>query len=163
MSREILFKAKRANWRELPKEEWWVEGFYYKMNETTYAFADDYEKNPVPTHHYILFERMTDWGLPNQMHQVKVDGKTVCQYTGLDDKDKRKIFEGDILRIKTENLSKKDGCFVVEWSEPGSCFVACGKSYLAHFDNAYEDCREVIGNIFDNPELLKAGQQLETS
>lgn len=28
MSREIIFKAKRKNWRSLPKEEWWVEGFY---------------------------------------------------------------------------------------------------------------------------------------
>ena len=27
MSREILFKAKRKNWKELPKEEWWIEGF----------------------------------------------------------------------------------------------------------------------------------------
>lgn len=28
MTREILFKAKRKNWRELPKEEWWIEGYY---------------------------------------------------------------------------------------------------------------------------------------
>ena len=114
-------------------------------------------------HHYILPVYDTDHGYDERYAEwIEVYQETVCQYTGLDDKDKRKIFEGDILRIETENLSEKDGCFVVEWSEPGSCFVACGKSYLAHFDNAYEDCREVIGNIFDNPELLKAGQQPES-
>lgn len=52
--REILFKAKRLDNGE------WVEGHYYKMPETTYCFKEDYEKNPVPIHHYIVFSRMTD-------------------------------------------------------------------------------------------------------
>lgn len=34
MSREILFKAKRANWRELPKEDWWVEGNLVWTNDS---------------------------------------------------------------------------------------------------------------------------------
>ena len=134
--RKIVFRGKSL------RTEKWIQGYLFRCWERAYIA----------------------WGMVNDNADMKeVDPETVCQYTGLTDKNSRKIFEGDILRIKTENLSKKDGCFVVEWSEPGSCFVACGKSYLAHFDNAYEDYREVIGNIFDNPELLKAGQQLETS
>ena len=154
MSREILFKAKRANWRELPKEEWWVEGNLVWTND---AF-EEYKAIIIPKENSVMFTKSEndDLGFENW---YLVDPETICQYTGLDDKDRRKIFEGDILGIEAENLSKEDGCFVVEWSEPSSCFVACGKSYLAHFDNVYEDCREVIGNIFDNPELLKAGQQ----
>lgn len=31
--REILFRAKRKNWRELPKEEWWVEGSYHHQTD----------------------------------------------------------------------------------------------------------------------------------
>lgn len=65
--REILFKAKQIDNGK------WVEGYYYKMSETTYCFKEDYERKPVPEHHYILQERMTDWGLPNQMIQIEVD------------------------------------------------------------------------------------------
>jgi len=32
MSREHLYKAKRANWRELPKDKWWVEGYFIEQN-----------------------------------------------------------------------------------------------------------------------------------
>lgn len=69
--REILFKGKRIDNGE------WVEGYYYKISETTYCFKEDYERKPVPEHHYILQERMTDWGLPNQMVQIEIDPLTV--------------------------------------------------------------------------------------
>lgn len=46
--REILFKAKRIGNGK------WVEGYYYKMSKTTYCFKEDYERKPVPEHHYIL-------------------------------------------------------------------------------------------------------------
>lgn len=90
--REILFKAKRIDNCE------WVEGFYYKMFETTYCFKEDYERKPVPEHHYILQERMTDWGLPNQMVQIEIDSETLCQFTGRCDKNENKIWENDIIQ-----------------------------------------------------------------
>ena len=66
--REILFRGKCIDNGE------WVEGYYYKMSETTYCFKEDYERKPVPEHHYILQERMTDWGLyrlkSNQKHSA---------------------------------------------------------------------------------------------
>lgn len=43
----------------------WVTGYYYKMSETTYCPIG--EIPPVPVHHYVLVESMTDWGLPNRM------------------------------------------------------------------------------------------------
>lgn len=45
--REILFRGKCIDNGE------WVEGYYYKMSETTYCFKEDYERKPVPEHHYI--------------------------------------------------------------------------------------------------------------
>ena len=81
--REILFRGKWLGNGE------WVEGYYCKISETTYAFAEDYERNPIPVH-YILQEVMTDWGLPNRFNQYEVDPETLCQYTELKDKTKNR-------------------------------------------------------------------------
>lgn len=70
--REILFKAKRV------KDGEWIEGYYYKVQETVYCFKEDYEKNPVPIHHFIIFTRMTDWGLPMQVYQTEIISETLC-------------------------------------------------------------------------------------
>lgn len=68
--------------------------------------------------------------------------ETVCQYTGLTDKNGRKIFEGDILKIpekKNHNVKFEYGQFYVG--------INCPIAYIR------TEC-EVIGNIFDNPELI---------
>lgn len=156
--REILFKAKRRDNGE------WVEGYYYKMCETTYAFAEDYEKNPALVHHYILFERMTDWGMPNQMYQTEVDPSTPCQYTGLPDKYGRKIWQNDIVKYLDE-ITGKYKTDIVEWNETHAAFVRLHKSEMGlqylFIDEAVANKCEVIGNIFDNPELLKSAQYAE--
>ena len=135
--REILFKGKRIDNGE------WVEGFYYKMSETTYCFAEDYERNPVPEHHYILQERMTDWGLPNQIIQIEVDPESICQFTGLCDKSGNKIWENDILKYEWG----EERIDVVEYQPP---IFTYSKSMRWSLNRD-----EVIGNIFDNPELLQ--------
>lgn len=161
--REILFKAKRDGSGE------WVEGFYYKMSETTYCFAEDYERNPVPEHHYILQERMTDWGLPNQMIQIEVDPETLCQFTGLCDKNGKKIWEGDIISYQRDNddcpFPNKDtkkrfgkvfyqgfrSTFAIGMGRNGSRSINDDLWKYVQNGNRVE----VIGNRFDNPELLQ--------
>lgn len=100
--REILFKAKRKDNGK------WVEGYYYKMSETTYCFKEDYERKPVSEHHYILQERMTDWGLPNQIVQIEIDSETLCQFTGLCDKNGKKVWENDILMAHLDESYPED-------------------------------------------------------
>lgn len=132
--REILFRGKWIGNNE------WVEGFYVASCASIvhpYSYKDGI--------HYIRT-------IPHNM-KYYVDPETICQYTGLTDKNGRKIFEGDIVRC--------GGMLVVKWDEKfaGWCITKEGWLYNHFFGEAFEpiDC-EVIGNIFDNQELLEVGK-----
>lgn len=152
--REILFRGKWLGNGE------WVEGYYCKISETTYAFAEDYERNPIPVHHYILQETMTDWGLPNRFNQYEIDPETLCQYTGLKDKNGNRIWENDIVRC---NRREKEAKYKVVWDETYADFRIEKLNGLGIMPICIEEGNtlvfgrhyECIGNIFDNPELLK--------
>ena len=89
--------------------------------------------------------------------ELEVDPLTVCQYTGLTDKNGKKIFEGDIVN---REIILKDNkiCFeinVVKWNNQEARFdLYCGEDFTVRF-NYWIACHcEIIGNIHDNPELL---------
>ena len=86
----------------------------------------------------------------------EVDPETVGQYTGLTDKNGRKIFEGDIIKCKVHDM---DGYRVrrgvVEYHDVGFIMNLEPNSWYDQ-KNIPFDC-EIIGNIYDNPELLKGG------
>ena len=145
MGREILFKAKRKNWRELPKEEWWVEGNLI-TNEREEGTA------------YIGYIFDVHNGVIEDFDIVEIDPETLCQYTGKTDKNEKKIWENDIVR--TSKFGKDDGnghnypgfdVFVVKWDNGGFALFNKRRRFNLRTD---EKSYEVIGNIYDNPELL---------
>ena len=91
-----------------------------------------------------------------EMDKVIVRPETVGQFTGLTDKNGKKIFEGDILRFSytgknhgvegTEAVVFKSGKFGVEWG---------WHKELVALDGFANTTIEVIGNIHDNPDLLE--------
>ena len=137
--KEILFRAKRKNWRELTKEEWWVEGSYH--HQTDY-YGDRCDK------HYIIDGTMTD--TEGYGEHYEIDPETLCQFTGLCDKNGKRIWENDIVNCGT-NLRVSWHTFKASW-----VLSKKGWMYNHFFGEAVEpEDVEVIGNIFDNPELLK--------
>lgn len=75
--------------------------------------------------------------------------ESVCQFTGLLDRNGKEIYEGDILLCKGKHL------YHVDWITDG--FMIRGKAYggVASIKVFLTNQREVTGNIYDNPELLK--------
>lgn len=132
MNREILFKAKRKDNGE------WVEGQYaYTANPLT--------EDGKPIKHLIC----NGTNIFNDL----IDPETLCQYTGLTDKNGKKIWENDIV-YTFEESSKSFLINVIKFEE--GCFKVFAKCYLPmHLDNYTKSDFEVIGNIFDNPELLE--------
>ena len=132
----------------------WVQGSYMKLDKTTYCFKEDYDARPDNTEHYIVFDQMTDWGLPNRHLQADVIPETVGQYTGLIDKNGKEIFEGDIV---------KDGCLfgkvvyatAQEGYEGMAGFMVDDVNDGLQNYNGFWHQVEVVGNIHDNPELLE--------
>ena len=82
---------------------------------------------------------------------ITVDGETVGQYTGLKDKNGRKIFEGDIVKVY---LAYKTIVCIVKWEDCSYVLQDIKiQDYKYSMGKSFE--LEVIGNIYDNPELLE--------
>lgn len=88
-----------------------------------------------------------------------IDEDTICQYTGLTDKNGKKIFEGDIVRCGEICGEVKFGLYESNWQigkYNQGFFVTFPKEYLLRKELGYwENKVVVIGNIYDSPKLLE--------
>mgnify|MGYP002766825732 CR=1 FL=1 len=128
MEDRYLFRGKRI-------DKWeWVQGYYYQI----------WEKG------YIL------WGMTNDVpNMIEVDVSTVCQCTGLKDKNGKLIWENDIVSTVYDG---NEHIYQVVWDESELDFKATNgkENYESNFE--YLPCCdeiEILGNCFDNPELLE--------
>lgn len=131
MNREIKFRGKRLDNRE------WVEGTpVWSANGRCYMVtgAEETEKMDVLC----------------QIEYAEVDPATVGQYTGITGIDGREICEGDILSVK---VGRQYVIFSVSYQDGGFVLIYNGSAY----DLMYEPRENitVVGNIYDNPELLE--------
>ena len=144
--REILFRGKCKDTGK------WYTGYYIHLHKTTYCFKEDYDRFKDNDIHQIVFEQMTDWGLPNQHLRVDVIPETIGQYTGLADKNGTKIFEGDIVSISGE----LKGIYTCVWEEHNFEYEFDNKTMSFGLACVHSDDIKVVGNIYDNPELLES-------
>lgn len=152
-SREILFRGKDKD------DEYWYEGNYLCLSDTTYCFTEDYERlcreGKDPRHHYIIFDQMTDWGLPNRHLQVEVTPESVCEWSGIiDTKNHMRIFEKDIIKVENTKIPGTSSIFLVKFFEKEAQFVAAWGEAGVPLCNISKDCTiEVVGNEIDNPQM----------
>ncbi len=125
--REILFKAKV---KEEPSD--WVEGYLSKC-EREFIISDD---NGVG---------------------VFIIPDTICQYTGLTDKNGNKIWENDICSTDIKRpyavVEFRNGCFMYNLNDGEEDYYDIMMPVEPLVDS--DKYTEVIGNIFDNPELVE--------
>ena len=137
--REILFKAKRKDNGE------WVEGYYTECNGKTFIginisiYGDIFE---------VLCTPVIRW--------FEVDLKTICQFTGLYSKNGKRIWENDIMMAHLDESYPEDATYVaVEWNVAGWVTHEAGSTDREYLDEFDLEHFEVVGNIFDNKELLQ--------
>ena len=137
--REALFRGKRKDNGE------WEEGYY--VNYQPCASKDEWVHGIIPTYASALYI-------------IEIYPETLCQYTGLKDKNGNMIWENDIVRC---NRREKEAKYKVVWDKTYAdfrieklnglgCMPICIEEGNTPVFGRHYEC---IGNVFDNPELLK--------
>ncbi len=136
MKREIKFRGKRLT------DGKWIYGDFFRNRELAFIAADSIVDNPLAS-----------W------RDYNVNPDTVGQFTGLYDAEGEEIYEGDVI------LEDKDPTMLEIVFRDGIFFASIGNT---HGENPFMNCAlrvildrrktHVIGNIHDNPELLKGGR-----
>ena len=97
-------------------------------------------------------------GIP---HNVTILTDTICQCTGLRDKNGKLIWENDIMVAHLDDDYPEDETYIrILWHVSGFCSKEKGSKDMQQVDEFDQEHFEVIGNIFDNPELLKSEELL---
>lgn len=148
MNDRYLFKAKRIDNGK------WVQGVPFEIEGKTVILIKDNE-NLLRVHY--LEENM--WTA--EIYAIEVDSSTICQYTGLKDKNGKLIWENDVVKFDVYYYGKLESSTIsqIKWCNDlcALSLVVNGRGTrgtLGHLMDLNKEI-EVIGNIFDNPELVE--------
>lgn len=135
--REILFKAKRIDNGK------WIKGYYAECKGKTFIGIN------------IFIDDMFEVFCTPVIRWFEIDPETLCQFTGLCDKNGKRIWENDVVWLVCDG---KEHIYQIVWDNSELDFKATKGE--ENYGTNYEyllccDEIEVIGNIFDNKELLQ--------
>ena len=134
-----FFRGRRVN------DGKWIYGYYWIVEE---HWLDTNKNNK----HFIKSK--------NNGIDYEIDKSTLGQYTGCEDKNGKPIFEGDIVRMHGWWYASGPAGYEQDITTVRYCHDVCGFTPMCNYDcdcGVYHDADEceVIGNIYDNPELLE--------
>ncbi len=154
MENRYLYKSKRLDNGE------WVQGIPFEIEGKQVILINDNE-NFLKVHY--LEENM--WN--TEIYAIEVEASTICQCTGLKDKNGKLIWENDIVK---ELFGR--GCALIKYGSYQNCFDSTKAEHIGFYVDwfgRYAKSRrkdlgywinmvdaEIVGNIFDNPELLES-------
>ena len=133
--RDYKFRGQKIDTKE------WIYGSFIQMNSNEHQCFIFPENTP-------LCIELTDF------YTIPILKETVGQYTGQHDKNEKEIYEGDLIFI-----DDVDGTFTVKWNDYSARLEINGDGITADFDNYYGYECEVVGNIYENKELLEGGAE----
>lgn len=138
MNREIIFKAKRKDNGE------WVDGYYLNVAKINHFICTG----------KIKLDGAVKGVIAPEMYEIDPD--TLCQYTGLTDKNGKKIWENDILKAHLDADYPEDTTYTrILWNETGFCSNENHSRDIETFEKWDAEHFEVCGNIFENADLLE--------
>ena len=153
MEDRYLFKGKRLDNGE------WVQGNLIQSCDAT----DGWESIIIPVKNSNMFTKHIGHGYGNLGFEnwYRVNPSTICQCTGLKDKNGKLIWENDVVGFwdtySTENGQAEMDCIgKVVWDDETISFQVTNRLSAESY-GVLDECG-VIGNIFDNPELLEGGE-----
>ena len=146
--REIKFRGKvnYGEWNDL--DGMWVYGNLVKTHQN--AFGEQYCR------YDIIDDEEDEWLIYKDNCE---NGDTVSQFTGLTDKNGKEIYEGDI--VKRSNTPLKDEALYVFYNQLHACY-ALKSNYGCTYEPISDfGAIEVVGNIWDNSEMIKGEKHNE--
>ena len=133
MNDRYLYRAKRKS------DKKWIYGNLIQTDDGVYII-----QNYVPQHLIGKYE---------------VDPSTICQCTGLKDKNGKLIWENDIMVAHLDDRFPEDATYTrAVWNNNGFCTKEQGSEDIFPLDKFDQEYFEVCGNLFDNPELFEVGE-----
>lgn len=144
--REILFRGK-----SMITNEWVYGGIVHKT---------DFYGDIVDRYYIVDGTDTRDYDIG---YAKRVIPETVGQYTGVTDKNGTKIFEGDIIQ-DDEKYRQEDEKYIVAYDESYAMFSLMDidvSVFCAHFHSCDEATVKIIGNIYDNPELIPKEKKMK--
>lgn len=134
-----LYRAKRTD------NGGWVEGFYAMIGKKHVIISKEsegYYTESIEDRH------------GNEI--VDIDKSTICQCTGLKDKNCNIVFENDIMSAHLDDRFPEDITYArVIWGDIGYCLIENGSIDIQPLEEIDMEYFAVCGNVFDNPELLE--------
>ena len=138
--RDIIFRGKRVDNGE------WVYGYYcFYPHRTGYCT-----------------QTVSEWDrdrhiITTRSGAFEVSPETVGQYIGIEDKNNKIIYTGDIVKTKvvTYDETIREVVFQVVWNQSYVEYQFANKEFMYECVNFEQRDLEVVGNVFDNPELLR--------
>lgn len=148
--REIKFRA----WNEIDKKMFEVCGFS--------TITDEHFREPERKHtkeiQQLCLRSFSDGVTYEKPNWINVDRSRLMQFTGLFDIKATPIFEGDIVQYGQEEATQEKGKIIFDFAAFG--IQRIGKSWNVRYDlkHVLDDSKyfEIIGNIYENPELLNS-------